>query len=300
MKRNHLRLIFVALGVAALAIAPAQDRGKGKDEKNNPPPKKDEHSQGGYSRDQKGQPRDNGSKDKRPAPDYHGTHNNFQPSTPHVQIPVVTSHVVAREKDHKGEGKFRSGYYHKDPGWTDNNFRFHFYVFDYDSAATAFSPFYYYHSLPGYVALDQVNFQVGLVRFTFDRRVSWDDRANIDRDLENAISDMIDAVQRQDLRALSQIVPAGYWIDVYPGVGKPYSIGSDDFYDMIADMAKATTTTNYGVVSIETGNNCARVVFEHDHVDAWNRTHKSFHRVTLDYVGNGYRVAMFETKRTGF
>ena len=294
MRRHSLKLILVGLQAAALATAFAAQH----DDRDSH--RSDDHDRGGYSHSDHAHRRDVDSQSSHGGrSSYQGSHNYYHDSGTSVSISVITPGLIASFGKPGASVVFRSGYYHPHRDWVDSRFVFGFYVFDYAPATCAFSPFYYYPNVPGYVSLSKVEFGDG-ASFHFDRRYSWNDRDRLDRDTENAVYDLLDSVDRQDTRALGRLVPSGYWVDVDPRIGRAYSIRSDDFFDLVTDMAKATETKDYHVIEVRTGRDCAQAVYEHDFNDAWGHEIRSYHRVTFDYVDNGYRIAKFETSRRNF
>jgi len=303
MRRQSLKLILVALQAAAVATAFAvqhDDRDSHRsDDHDRGGSRQSDHGRGGYSHDQQGHRRSVDSGSWRGSNSYHGTHNFYHDRGPSVSISVVTPGLIVSFGSPGAHVGFRSGYYCGRPGWADSRFIFGFYVFDYSPTDCAFSPFYYYADVPGYVSLSKVEFGGG-ASFRFDRRYSWNDRDRLDRDTENAVYDMLDSVNRQDRQALGRLVPSGYWVDVDPHIGKPYSMRSDDFFNLVSDMAQATDTKDYRVLEVRTGRDCAEATFEHDFNDPWGHGQRIYQRVSFDFVGDGYRIARFETSRRGF
>ena len=196
---------------------------------------------------------------------------------------------------------YRSGYYGRDRRWDDSRFRFNAYQFNFVNQQSAFSPWYYNSSLPPYVDTTRVSFNIGNFNYKFEKRVRYQQvESTVDGELRNSVSDLVEGIERNDPRALSRIIPSGYMVTIGAPAGSSYAIESEDFYNMMVDMAANTRTRSYDVLDIETGRGNARVYARHITLDAWGKVDIIFNRVTFEAFENSYRIVEFETSRTSY
>ncbi|MES1227715.1 MAG: hypothetical protein ABUL72_03535, partial [Armatimonadota bacterium] len=211
-------------------------------------------------------------------------------------LPVVTVHGD-NDRVRRGSGRqpqahvnyeysrdLRRGYWQYNNNWRDNYFRYPHYQFTYTNGCFI-SPWYYYTNLPGYIdpyrcnSYVSVNFGWGLgVRYGWRNHhtiVYVDNGYNYgsgyvgDTDLDRSVNEIETAFRTRDVRQIDELVPRGGQVSI-DLVGQPaYSLGSDDFYDLINDAITATQTTSYSIVDVYRNGDTATIVADHTFVDAW-------------------------------
>lgn len=217
-------------------------------------------------------------------------------------IRVVRRDVVIHDRPAISVGiNFRSGYYGYDLVYRDERFLYGYYLFDYDVAQCAFSPWYYYPSLPGYVALNKVNFRTVSLRPSLDRRTRYiDNDSQLDPAQRNAVADFQDGLERDDTRALARLIPNRYEVSIEPPTGRAYSLDSDDFYDLMSDMTANVHTRRFDVLDIQTGRDALRIFGQQVFMDPWGHQLTEYMRVTMVADGDGYRIAELDTDSRAF
>jgi len=230
--------------------------------------------------------------------EYRDNHNHFDHSGKPPIFAPIPRHWDAPRPGVSLNLSFRSGYYGYGLDWRDSSFRYRFYVFDYPKVNPAFSPWYYYPQLPGYVDAGKVSFNPAPLRTDVGRREAYDSRTDhLDKDLSNAILDLTDAVEKGDTKLSGQLVPRGYNVVVDPPTGRSYRMNSDDFYGLFSDMTAITRTRTFEVTEVQEGRDWAQVYARHDFDDPWGRSTTEYVRVTLEYAKNGFRIAELATSR---
>lgn len=194
---------------------------------------------------------------------------------------------------------YRSGYYSYDNRWRDDNFCYPHYNFEY-SRNCNISPFYAYPHLPGYINHARVSFDVFSLRVNLNFNYQWQPQRRYDRysstyDLDLAIRDLDTAFDQKDRRALDALVPRYGRVTVRNRWDRPYSLNSDDFYDMLSDLVLTTRTENFHILGVNTGRNYARVYTRHDFWDAWGQIRTTFQMYTLEQnERNQYEIVEFQ------
>lgn len=199
------------------------------------------------------------------------------------------------------DGRLRIGYYQYDSNWRDDRFCYPHYVFNpYQSYPCVVSPWYYYPTLPAYIDTSRITY-ANVNEYTFfdgvpydyrpyrsyqddrydDRSYRSDDRSYRRNNLDEAIDDLVDAFERQDRRALDRLVPRNGDITVSVDNSVVYSLGSNDFYDMLTDAVMSSKTVSYRIESVRRNDREAEVVADHQYLDPWGQRLEVFHRFTL-------------------
>lgn len=251
---------------------------------------------------------------------YSGTSNIVTGSNrPNVGIPsTLPSRVWSRDLGNQviretevriGDFRFRTGYYQYDRGWCDRDFRYPYYSFEWRPSGCVISPWYFYCTMPGYIIQPRVDF--GLIGYTYDcvnpyygwrERVvdyRWhDDDRYYDRNLNRALDDIQNLFEDCDYRVLNYLVPSRGRVGIYIDGAYRYSLGSDDFYDMMADLAYSTRTLRYSILDVRTGRGAARVLAAHEYLDPWGGRQTTYHFYTLADSRRGYEIVEFGTGGT--
>lgn len=232
-----------------------------------------------------------------------GRNNNYS-----IPAPPVINSTISREANREGgriqrnyDG-YRSGYYHYDRGWRDNNFWYPHYSFSYSNHCYP-SPFYYYPHLPGYISSVRVDLDFISISWTqgtyYNWRYSNDDwgyssnRRGYDRDLDRATDDIYDSFRRGDMRFLENLIPYRGWVNVEVDRYVQYRIGGDDFYDMMRDLVEGTYTTDYRIRRVRTWRGGASIEAEHEYRTPFGKTERVRHYYGLRDTGRGYEITNF-------
>lgn len=208
-------------------------------------------------------------------------------------------------------GNLRRGYYHYDNNWCDRFFGFGWYVFDPFAYDCVFSPYYYYCTVPGYVRYLRISFGSPRVVVIFGDPIRWgycgrrieiysgyhyrDDWRYRNYDsyssLDRAISDLVDAFEFADADLLSKFLPRGSRVEIFIDGNYAYTMSSDDYYDMTADLIYSVYTTRFNVESVRrTRDGDYFVIARHEYQDPWNVKRANYLTFTLSYERGGYVI----------
>jgi outer membrane biosynthesis protein TonB len=201
---------------------------------------------------------------------------------------------------------FRSGYYHYDRRWRDCHFGFRYYFFIPSFYHCTFSPYYYYWCVPGYIVIHRVFICSPIVIILLPGYVDWyycglgyiyspyysysyrpPARITV---LDRTLSDIVDAFKYTDPTRLSKYLPRGETVNIYLEGQYAYSMSTDDYYDITADLIYSVYTTDFRIVNVRRGEgNYYRVVARHDFIDPSNRRQTVWMTFTLREQ-SGYMV----------
>ncbi len=195
---------------------------------------------------------------------------------------------------------YRSGYWHYDPYWCDDDFWFGWYVFNPYQYRCVASPWYYYPHLPGYLNYSCVRVvQISLLPWGgsyYDYRPSrYGSGYYRDSDLDDAIDDLVRAFEDSDRRALGRLVPRRGDVSIFVDGAYQYSMDSERFYDLMQDNVYATRTRRYEIVRVETWRDEAEVTARHEFTDAWGQRTSVYHWYRLSRDSRGYVITRFGT-----
>lgn len=194
----------------------------------------------------------------------------------------------------------RVGYVHYDPYWSDRNFGYGYYGFR-PNDNCVFSPWYSYSYMPGYVSAARLRFDncwhlnVDL-SFRFDlssnRRTNYN---RYDRDVDMAVRSIDKAFDDDQPRYLDDVVGRRSWVTIRSRWERPYTISSDDYYDMMADLIETSRTKSFHIRDVRTdrSGSTVRVLAEHIYYDAWRNQRSAWHSYTLEGGRNGYQIVEF-------
>lgn len=169
-----------------------------------------------------------------------------------------TEEDIRRGWNQHSASSFRSGYYNSWDNWYDNRFCYPHYGFNWNPRQFVVSPFYGYTHVPGYITQTRIRFGSFWIEFTDLDDYRYDPRARYDRNYEyrglnTAVDDLIRAFTRRDLRALDRLVPTRDSVRVRGDWAGDYTLGSDDFYDMMRDVVTTTQTRIFSIQDVDTG-----------------------------------------------
>ncbi|MBL8049210.1 MAG: hypothetical protein JNJ45_11070 [Chthonomonas sp.] len=197
--------------------------------------------------------------------------------------------------------RWRTGYYHYDPYWSDSNFSYPFYSFSVNNGC-ALSPWYSYSYLPGYVSTTRISFDnCWNLRVDLGYTYRWEARSRYDRrsdsyGVDMAVSAIDRAFDKDDPRIIGELIPRRDRVTIRSRWERPYSLGSDDFYDMMADLIENSRTKNYHIRQVQHDRSCStvRVTAEHIYYDAWRNQRTAWHSYTLEEGRYGnYQIVEF-------
>jgi hypothetical protein len=200
----------------------------------------------------------------------------------------------------------RVGYYHYDPWWQPYHYGYPYYVFVPTPYDCFFSPYYYYWTCPPYIHARRVIIVVPRVFIIISDPIRWvycgyDTRYNYGygsnygyasySSVDRAVSRLVDAFRYSDTRSLDELVPRGSTVDVYLEGDYAYSLSSDDYYDMTADMLQSVYTRSFVIERVQrTKDGDIWVVARHEFIDAWNATQRTWLGFLLERQGDRYVI----------
>jgi len=200
-------------------------------------------------------------------------------------------------------GAVRVGYWGYDSRWSDDRFVYPHYVFDPFGTRNCFvSPWYYYSHLPGYVYANRCTVVTVLPPVFVGASYSWNRPRGADyrvdreyNDLDYALEDLTQAFEEGDRRSLDRLVPSKGNINIYVDGRYSYSLGPDDFQDMIADNIRTTRTERYEIVETRYSRDEAKVIARHVFSDSWGSESVVWHTIRLSYERGGAVIREFGT-----
>ncbi len=238
------------------------------------------------------------------------------PATGYRRAPIdlfkgPLDHQARRESVEIRAPNLRIGYVHYDSRWRDDDFFYAFYEFRPLPGRCTVSPWYYYPHLPGYIRVGRVVILQPVIAiysvndryyypwrdapiYVWSRPVWVSDRYRAG-DVDWALDDIVSMFERRDRRALERLVPrfgrVGVWIDE----DYAYSLGPDDFYDLLLDNAFGTRTRRYDILEVRRWRDQVRVLARHDYEDPWGRIDSVYHTYRLEWQSGRYVIVDFGT-----
>ncbi len=245
--------------------------------------------------------------------------NNGGGNTGRFQVPNLNKGSIANQvlrQDHtrvnngwndRHSNGWRTGYSQYDNGWRDSYFNYPYYAFTPFNNQCTISPWYYYSNMPAYISVtriiyvnnyqscrwgygEQYNFS-GYNSGGFGNNRGYTNNASLD----DAIYDIKDVFERGDKRALDRMVPRSGRVAIYNDGQYSYSLGADDFYDLILDNVYGTETTKYDVYQAFRNGNTAQIYARHYFRDAFGNTQTVMHTYGLTMQGRDYVITDFST-----
>lgn len=208
----------------------------------------------------------------------------------------------------RNDPRYRNGYHHYDNRWRDDNYWYPHYQFNYRPDCVP-SPWYYYQHLPAYVTIARIEWG----GITFDirsgNRYNWRDTYNngngngwgwgrSDRnEIDDTVQDIRDAFQRRSARLFDSMIPSRERVTIDLEGRGSYSIGGDDFYDLMRDLVEGTRTYSYNIREVRVNRGQLTVVAEHEYSDPWGRRERQIHTYGLEEGRRSYEIVYFRTDR---
>ena len=254
-----------------------------------------------------------------------GRNNNNFGNTQRIERPkldlrkgTLQNQVLREENVRYGQGNFshngyRTGYYSYGNNWRDDHFYYPYYQFSpFGRTSCTYSPWYYYPHCPGYLSTTRIiyvtnynwDWQNGQRYdwFGYDDRGGYDydrndryDRDNRDTDVDDALEDITRAFERQDRRALNRLVGRNGQVGIYMDGTYMYSLGNDDFYDLMLDNIYDTRTSRYKIYDVRTSRGEVEVAARHEFNDPWGFNQTVYHQYRLKDTRDGYVISDFMT-----
>lgn len=211
------------------------------------------------------------------------------------------------------KGDLRVGYHHYDRNWCDRYFGYRYYCYDPWVTRCYFSPYYWYIFLPGYIWCDRVIIISPRIIIWLGPDIFWNycgsygyyygsygytyNRGGYS-DLDRALSDIVDAFRYEDANLLAPFLPSNGRIDIYIDGRYSYSVNSDDYYDMTADLIYSVNTTNFEIVQVRRARTGEyRAVARHDFLDPNGRPQTVWMTFTLERERYGFVIVEAGTSR---
>jgi hypothetical protein len=219
----------------------------------------------------------------------------------------LPSQVLREDRFRVNRGGWRSGYYHYNNNWCDDNFWFNWYVFDPFRSSNCFiSPWYYYPHLPAYVnrrcgTIISINLSPWYGSYYNWRRPAnyggyYDNYNSYDYSaLDYAIEDIRRAFQDNDRRSLERLIPSRDRVAIFVDGEYTYSMEPRDFEDFLIDAVEGTRTTRYEITRVERRGREAEVQARHEYEDPWGRRAVVYHHFRLEDVRGYYVITRFGT-----
>jgi len=230
---------------------------------------------------------------------------------PKLLIPVLKELKGSEQFKIQDQGFYkgfflRVGYVHYDPFWCDYHFGYNFYYF-YPSFGCYFSPYYWYWCVPPYIWHSRIIIVSPRIIVIINEPVKWvycgygayydyygytysrhyDGYSALDR----ALSDLVDAFKYSDVRALERLAPPGGRVDIFMEGKYAYTVSTDDYFDMTADLIQSVYTENFQIVRVRKARSGEyRVIARHDYLDPWNERQTTWLNFTLDFQSGRYVI----------
>jgi hypothetical protein len=213
---------------------------------------------------------------------------------------VIDAHREDRVR--RADEGYRSGYWFYDPRWTDDCFWYPYYGFVWSDGRCVPSPFYFYGHLPPYIQI----VRVGLGSFSYFHcagpcggKRDWHgrDRADRDRDLDEAVRGIEDSFRHRRMRSLSNVAPERGTVLIELESQGRYQISADDFYDLLRDAVETTRTVSYDIERVCIDGDRATVVGRHRFIEPWGGVAVQWHTYGLERHWRGFEIRFFKTSR---
>ncbi|MGI8924358.1 MAG: hypothetical protein ACR2HJ_10040 [Fimbriimonadales bacterium] len=211
----------------------------------------------------------------------------------------------------------RFGYCHYYPWWSDWYFGYAYYIFNPIPWQCVFSPYYYYHCVPGYLPFRRVWCGNYTVLYIVGDPFGWNycgrgygygfynasynsgyNSANTSA-LDRALSDLTDAFKYGDATLLDRLVPRGGSIEIFIDGEYSYTVNANEYYDITADLLEGVNTSDFQIVDVRRVRDGGfYVTARHDYLDAWNTRQTNWLTFTLQEQANWYAITQAGTSRS--
>ncbi len=199
-------------------------------------------------------------------------HRNFEHDSTVFNLQIVAGSSFYQRPEwggHWREGYCGWGGSSAGFGFRSGNFSFGFYLFTPFSDPCYVSPWYYYTCLPPYIPAERCyvvrdyscSWNDGVV-YSYRPRADYYD-AYSDERLDGAIDEICAAFDRQDVRALDDLIPYDNRIAVFTDNRYDYSLDAADFHDLMADNIRNTETVSFQIESVRRSGSGATVRARH-------------------------------------
>ncbi|MCE9560230.1 MAG: hypothetical protein K8R88_14925 [Armatimonadetes bacterium] len=208
----------------------------------------------------------------------------------------------------RNQYQYRSGYYSYNNNWRDNNFSYPYYSFNYGNNC-ALSPWYSYTNMPGYITIGRISFNnVFELSFNCNNNYRWSYKSRYDRysstyELDRAVASIDSAFDRADSSRLEDLIPSRGRVTIRSRWERPYTVDTNDYFDMMADLIESTRTRRYNITSVNYGERdygTVRVTAEHVFTDGYGNQRTNYHCYTLEKSGRHYEIVEFQSSDRRF
>lgn len=203
---------------------------------------------------------------------------------------------------------YRTGYYHYNRNWRDDNFWFPYYTFNPWGSNCVVSPFYNYAFVPGYIGINRVTvinsyntpwyWQNGVVynwNQGYQNGSYFNNDRRSDRAARDAVDDLRDGFEKGEPRLLSRLVGRNGQVAILRDGRYDYSVDVDAFDDLLRDLTMNAQTRNYRIEDSRVYNDSVRIVARHEYVDPWGTPQTMYHHILLTSERESYVIREFGT-----
>lgn len=198
------------------------------------------------------------------------------------------SHV--QHFDGRHNGNWRTGY---DWGNREPAFGFGFYL-DAPTVDCVVSPWYYYPTLPGYIAATSVIENPNVV-CDWTAGSSYDYADGQNSMLNLAVEDITAMFQNQSLAALDAMIPPSGRVNVFNNDQYMYTLNDSDFRAMMQDNLQNTQTMNFTITGVNVYGGTATVDATHTFSDPEGGTSTVYQQYKLQLQNGHYVIVDFST-----
>jgi hypothetical protein len=209
------------------------------------------------------------------------------------------------------QDKLRWGYYNRDPRWSDRHFGYSYYCYQPLPWRTAYSPYYWYWHVPGYLPWNRCHVGRPTIFVIITTFINWNycgigssygfynSSYNNYSSLDRSLSDLQDAFLYRDYRALDRLIPNRGRVEIFIDDEYVYSLDSGDYYDITADLIYGSETTDFDIVGVRRiqGNRGYVATARHEFIDSWGERQSTYLTFTLQPSGGGYVITQAGTSR---
>ncbi|MBS1716393.1 MAG: hypothetical protein JSS72_01525 [Armatimonadetes bacterium] len=268
--------------------------------------------------------RDNTARDRTPRADRvtprsgvnrydgnHGTSKDRVAQPPHIIQTVPRSSDFKRFRNEPWDygtnptagsilfGNFRVGYVQHDNHWRDQRFIYPHYVF-YPTDRCRPSPWYCYYQLPPYITITRIIIVSSPYSWdepwsTYQYRSGYGDLSyRRSRALDHSLEDLRRVFETGNMRDLDELI-SNQDVAIYDDGRYSYSLGPDDFYDLVADCVRSVDTNQFRILEVNTYRNDVKIVACHDTTDPWGRQQSIYHEIRMTYDDGRYVISGYST-----
>ncbi len=192
--------------------------------------------------------------------------------------------------DGRHDNNWRTGYH-----WGNREpvFGFGFYL-DAPTVDCVVSPWYYYPTMPGYLAETSVVVNPNVV-CNWNVGTDYSYAAGDNSMLNLAVEDITAMFQNQSLTALDAMIPPSGTVNVFNNDQYMYSLNDADFRSMMQDNLQNTQTMNFAITGVSVYGGTATVNATHTFSDPDGGTATVYQQYKLQLQNGHYVIVDFST-----